>query len=353
MLYNNGLLVKKDIQEDKDEKENLDIFGKKKRKSGVIKDYVFNCLKKVLWKKNDNLLTIGEERALFDEYRENWDVLAFNKIVVTNLKFVVYLAKKFYKWLKSQYNCNDIYLDDLIQEWNIWLIKAAQKYVPDDNSRFLSYARHVIISNMYSYVTYKNHFFWSNNGRGVPKCKARQMEEYVKKFIQKNQREPQDEELEKFYKSEDSSSDYSVNIGYYKYLLQGALSIDTSFKELAKKSGEKHCKYIWGFWDLIGFDDWESDIKDLMIDVKLGEHQPMDGESLSCDINRALSILSERDQKIMKMLFGLDWYREYSLEEVSDYFGLTRERVRQIRENSFKDLREDDTVYKLLRDYMI
>jgi DNA-directed RNA polymerase specialized sigma subunit len=60
-------------------------------------------------------LNEDEEKILFKKYRKTGDKAALDKIILTNLRFVIYMAKHFYSGLKSQYNCNDIYLDDLIQ----------------------------------------------------------------------------------------------------------------------------------------------------------------------------------------------------------------------------------------------
>lgn len=346
MSENDELLTNKYV-EDVKESENSVFQGKKKRN---IKAYIFNDLKKVEGEKNDNLLTEDEEKELFDKYIKTWNKAAFDKIIVSNLRFVIYMAKHFLACLQKQYNCRDIYLEDLIQAWNIWLIKAAQKYIPDNKWRFVTYAQHSIKYSMIHYIKYDNRFFWSILEWGVPVCKVKKMSEYIENFIQKNQREPQDEELLNFY-SKDWSESFITNVQYYNNLVNGIISLDTNIKELSKKDDKLSHKIVWGMWDLFGSSDEETCLSDLLIDKDWEKWQPMDRESLIHDLNRVLNKLDEEQIKLIKMYYGLDWYKEYNLDELADYFRTTRERIRIKKEKILRIL-ENDIQTELLRKYI-
>ena len=238
--YNESLINKTEKEENKKKPEYFNIFGEKKRKKANIKDYIFNTLRQSPngWKNNPSA---EEEKKLFNKYIETWDKAIFDKIIATYLLFVTYIAKHFYIGLKNVYNCNDIFLDDLIQAWNIWLIKAAKNYNPNNNWRFLYYAQHIIKSSIIHYLKYENRFFSSGPEWWVPETKPRQMKKYIEKFIQENQRKPEDDELEYFYESKNFWYDYDnhYKVKYYKYILEGNLSLDTDIEELIKEALKK------------------------------------------------------------------------------------------------------------------
>lgn len=349
MSKNKESLTKEDEKEEKkDETKRLNIFGEKKKKKSNIRDYIFNDLKQPTdwWKDN---LSAEEEKKLFKKYRKTWDKVAFDKIVVTNLRFVVYMAKRFFSGLKTQYNCRDIYLDDLIQAWNIWLIKAAKKYVPGRKRRFLVYAQYVIKSSMMYYIMYENRFFWTGPEWGVPKIKVRQMNKYVESFIHENQREPQDEELEQFYEDNGSLWDYSTKVQYYKNVIDGILSLDMSVDELSQENNINEISWLWNF---IGSDDRETCMRDLLIDKELENLQSKEMDSLKYDLNILMHRLETRKREILEMSYGLNWHKKLDLDEIADYFMVTKNAISRQKQKAMETLKEDETVQMFLKKYL-
>ena len=352
MQKNQKLLT---VDEEKEEKKNEPrrpafLIDKKDRRN--IKDYIFNDLKITDTKWNKNLLDEDEEKKLFKKYRKTGNKAAFDKIIVSNLKFVIYMAKHFFMGLKTQYNCKDIYLDDLIQAWNIWLIKAAQKYIPKRGSRFLSYAQHVIKSSLIHYIKYENRFFWATSLYGVPDSKVTQMNKYVEDFLQENKREPDDEELQDFYRDdEDSLEDFSVNVWYYRHLTDGAVSLDMNVQELSRKEDKLTDKIRWWIYDLFASDDEEISMKDLLVDAKRENNDSMDMESLAYDIKRVLRKLDGRKERILKMWYWLDWYKKLDIEEIAYNLWLTTAAVRQQKQKALEIIR-DEIIPELLKKYL-
>ena len=343
------LATENEKEENKTDSKKSAFFTDKKKKRGNIKDYIFNDLKITDTKWNENLLNEDEEKILFKKYRKTGDKAALDKIILTNLRFVIYMAKHFYSGLKSQYNCNDIYLDDLIQAWNLWLIKAAERYVPKKDCRFLSYAQHVIKSSFMYYVKYENRFFWSTSVYGVPDSKVRQMNKYVEDFLQKNERDPDDEELKAFYRDRNSLENPSANVWYYRHLTDGVVSLDMNIQELSRKEDKLTDKIRWWIYDLFASDDEETCMKDLLIDIE--KKQPMEGESLAWDIDRILRRLDYRKREILKMYYWLGWYKAQDLEEIAYTFWIWIPAVRQQIEKAIRIMR-DEYILDVLKKYL-
>ena len=350
-MLNNKKHLNKWNNQQKNRLESSKFFTEKRRNRNNIREYIFNDLKKIEGEWNDDLLSWYEEVKLFKQYRKNWNKAAFDKIIVSNLKFVVYMAKHFYEGLKLQYNCRDIYLDDLVQVGNIWLIKAAQNFVPNWNCKFLSYAQHIIKSYFMNYVKSGNRFFWSNLYYGVPDCKLKQMNNYVKDFIQKNEREPQDEELEEFYEDKHMICDYTTNVRYYRNLIEGILSLDMNIEELSRSDDKMTNKIEWSMGGVFWLAEEETCIKDLLVDIESEKWEPLDRESLIDDLNRVLRKLGARKRKILEMYYGLNWHREHTFKEIADHYNLTHQRIQQEKRTAISIIR-DDIQPELLRKYL-
>ena len=351
MPKNQKLLTVDDNEENKNESRRPAFFIDKKDKRN-IKDYIFNDLKITNPKWNKNLLDEDEEKKLFKKYRKTGNKAAFDKIIVSNLRFVIYMAKHFFIGLKTQYNCRDIYLDDLIQAWNIWLIKAAQKYVPQKDCRFLTYAQHVIKSSFIRYIKYENRLFWATSVYGVPDSRVTRMTKYVEDFLQENKREPDDEELQNFYRDdEDSLEDFSANVWYYKQLTDGTVSLDMNIQELSRKEDKLTDKIRWWIYDLFASDDEETRIKDLLVDVKREDKDSVDMESLVYDINRVLRKLDDRKREILKMFYWLNWCKKLDIEEIAYNFWVTTAAVSQQKQRALEIIR-DEIIPNLLKKYL-
>ena len=345
------LTAENEKEENKNELRKSGFFVDKKKERRNIIDYIFNDLKITDTKWNKNLLDEDEEKKLFKKYKKTGNKAAFDKIIVSNLGFVIYMAKHFYLGLKTQYNCKDIHLGDLIQAWNIWLIKSVQKYVPKRGCRFLSYAQHIIKSNLIHYVKYENRFFWANSVYGVPDSKVKQMNKYVEDFLQENEREPEDEELQDFYRDENSFEDFSANVWYYKHLTDGTLSLDMNIQELSKIDDKLTNKIRWWISDLFASNDEEICMKDLLFDMERENKDLMERESLAYDINVILYKLDDRKREILRMWYWLDWYKVHDIEEIAYTFWVTTAAVRQQKEKAIKIIR-DEIIPNLLKKYL-
>jgi len=343
MSRKNILITENEKEENKNGvKKPAFLYDNKKERKNIV-DYIFNDLKITRTKWNKNLLDKDEEMKLFKKYRKKGDKAAFDKLVVSNLRFVVYMAKHFYMGLKSQSSCKDVYLDDLIQAWNIWLIRAVENYVPKKGCRFLSYAQHVIKSELIHYIKYENRFFWANSVYGVPDSKVKQMNKYIEEFLQENQRDPDDEELQDFYRGDDVMADFSANVWYYRHLTDGTVSLDMNVQELSRREDKLTDKIRWWISELFASDDEETCIKDLLVDIEWESKEPMEMESLAYDIDRVLHQLDEKKRKILEMWFWLNWYKPHDIEEIAYKFWITRSAISQHKLKAIEIIRDELT----------
>jgi RNA polymerase primary sigma factor len=239
-----------------------------------------------------------EEVELAQRIRKG-DHDALEKLVCANLRFVVTVAK--------QYQNQGLSLADLINEGNIGLIKAAAKFDETRGFKFISYAvwwiRQSILQALaeQSYLVHK-----PMNQVGL----VNKISKAIALFEQGNERRPSAHELEEMLDVPAEKIDEAL-------LTSGhSVSMDAPFVD-----GEDN-----SLLDVIPNDDSPMADNGLI------------AESLSKDLDRALSTLTDRERDIVRMFFGIGC-REMTLEEIADKFGLTRERVRQIKERAIRRLR--------------
>ena len=258
----------------------------------------------------ESFISIEEEIELPPLIRKG-DTMAMNKLVRANLRFVVSVAK--------QYQNQGLPLTDLISEGNIGLIKAAEKFDETRGFKFISYAvwwiRQSILQALSEQAkTIRLPLNQHGNLNKIAKITA--------KFEQMHERKPSIEEL-------------SEEIGISTESLSEALkvagkstSIDAPFRE-----GE------------------ESSLLDVLVnDNALDTDSKLISESLSNDINRLLNSLHERERDIVKSFFGIGC-QEKTLDEIGENMGLTRERVRQIKEKAIRRLKVSDRS-NILKSYL-
>lgn len=246
----------------------------------------------------EELLTVDEEVELSQRIRKG-DRKALDRLVKSNLRFVVSVAK--------QYQNQGLALPDLINEGNVGLIKAAEKFDETRGFKFISYAVWWIRQTILQALAEQSRIVRLplNQVSAVNK-----INKAITKFEQEYERKPSAEELAELVDElPEKISDSMRASGRH-------VSVDAPFAE-----GEDNC----------------------LLDVMTNTDAPMAdnnlvSESLATEISRALGILSEREKDIIIMSFGIN-QREMTLEEIGDKFGLTRERVRQIREKAIKKLR--------------
>ena len=258
----------------------------------------------------EDLITVEEEVELAQQIRKG-NRQALEKLTRANLRFVVSVAK--------QYQNQGLSLPDLINEGNLGLIKAAEKFDETRGFKFISYAVWWIRQSILQALAEQSRIV------RLPLNQVGSLNKISKafsKFEQENERRPSAEELAE----------------------QLDLPVDKVVDSL-KVSG-RHISVDAPFVD--GEDN-------SLLDVLVNDDSPMAdntlvNESLSREIDRALSTLSEREKEIIQMFFGIGM-QEMTLEEIGDKFGLTRERVRQIKEKAIRRLKQNSRS-KLLKSYL-
>lgn len=261
----------------------------------------------------ESLLTDDQEVDLARRVREG-DALALEKMVKANLRFVVSVAK--------QYQNQGLQLSDLINEGNLGLIKAAQKFDETRGFKFISYAVWWIRQSVLQALVEQSRIIrLPLNKVGSYNKITRTMYE----FEQKYQREPSNEELEDILKINKREIDEIIR-GAHKHV-----SMDAPFAS---------------------DDEDQSSLYDVIQDEDAsGSDKQMVKESLKVEIKKALNVLPKRDAEIVSCYFGLKGEVHMTLEEIGKRFDLTRERVRQIKERSLRRLRKT-TTSKSLKTYL-
>jgi RNA polymerase primary sigma factor len=230
------------------------------------------------------------------------DKLAAEELVVKNLRFVISVAK--------QYATDKISLEDLVNEGNIGLIKAVDKFDPNKGYKFISFAVWYVRKLIMEYV--------SNYGKTVriPANRINELSKlnkYVSVVEQKNCHKADIEEVITEFSKEMDSEDFVLLNSLNNF------SIDSLDREIHSEDGNS------------------TSVSDLMFDEDADKTDYLLGKTdVKSEINIALSTLKPRNKKIMEMLFGLNGYQPMTLQEVGDEIGLTREMVRQIKEKSLK-----------------
>ena len=258
------------------------------------------------------LISIDEEIELAQKIKKGGPEgeRAKNKLVTANLRFVVSVAK--------QYQHQGLTLTDLIDEGNIGLIKAAQKFDETRGFKFISYAVWWIRQSILQAIAEQSRIV------RLPLNQVGSLNNHeINKFEQENQRHPSVSELSEVTKLDEEKIGQSLAADGHH------VSIDAPFQD-----GEDNC----------------------MLDVMpSGEDsrtdRVVDHESMALELNTVLSkVLKEREITIIRECFGIGCH-EKGLEEIGDQLGLTRERVRQIREKSIAKLRESGNA-KILMKYL-
>ena len=255
----------------------------------------------------EDLITVEEELSWLKSRRAT---KALDKLTRANLRFVVSVAKNQNQGLS---------LPDLINEGNLGLIKAAEKFDETRGFKFISYAVWWIRQSILQALAEQSRIV------RLPLNQVGSLNKINKafqKFEQENERRPSAEELAK-------ELDVPVEKVSDSLKVSGRhVSMDAPFVE-----GEDN-----SLLDVLVNDDAPDADETLM------------KESLQKEIERALSTLTERESDIIKMFFGIGC-QEMTLEEIGDKFQLTRERVRQIKEKAIRRLRQDSRC-KLLKSYL-
>jgi len=258
----------------------------------------------------EELITVEEEVELAQRIKKG-DQAALEKLTRANLRFVVSVAK--------QYQNQGLSLPDLINEGNLGLIKAAEKFDETRGFKFISYAVWWIRQSILQALAEQSRIV------RLPLNQVGSLNKINKafsKFEQEHERKPSPEELaDSLELPADKVSDTLRVSGRH-------VSVDAPFVD-----GEDNS----------------------LLDVLVNNDSPnadrtLIQESLAREIHRALATLTEREADIIRLFFGIGC-QEMTLEEIGERFGLTRERVRQIKEKAIRRLRQDSRS-KLLKSYL-
>ena len=253
------------------------------------------------------MIGTDEEAELAREIRDG-NQEALERLVLANLRFVVSVAK--------QYQGQGLGLIDLINEGNVGLITAAQKFDETRGFKFISYAVWWIRQSLLQALAENSRLVRLplNQVGNVSKVNR-----FYNKFVQKNERRPSTEEIAE------------------------ALGVDPDKVDGALLSSGKHVSM-----DAPLADDEDSCLLDLMENRdQTTADAALASESLAQDLDMALSKLPEREGKILRMFYGIKTM-PLGLEEIGEKLHLSRERVRQIKEKGLALLRkaQKDSVLK-------
>ena len=258
----------------------------------------------------EDLITVEEEVELAQRIRKG-DQEALDKLTKANLRFVVSVAK--------QYQNQGLSLPDLINEGNLGLIKAAEKFDETRGFKFISYAVWWIRQSILQALAEQSRIVrLPLNQVGS----LNKINKALQRFEQEHERTPSPEELASELEFPREKVTDTLRVAGRH------ISVDAPFAD-----GEDNS----------------------LLDVLVNTDSPnadrgLINESLATEVDRALETLTERERDIIKYFFGIGC-SEMTLEEIGEKFDLTRERVRQIKEKAIRRLRQSSRS-KLLKSYL-
>ena len=258
------------------------------------------------------MISVDEEIELAQKIRKGGreGERAKEKLVKANLRFVVSVAK--------QYQHQGLGLTDLIDEGNIGLVKAAEKFDETRGFKFISYAVWWIRQSILQAIAEQSRIVRLplNQVGALSKINSE-----ISKFEQKNQRRPSVQELSSLTNIDETKIDQTIKADNHH------MSIDAPFQE----------------------DDDNSMADVLASGEDSRADKQVDYESMAKELDTVLrNVLKDREITIVRECFGIGCH-EKGLEEIGDQLGLTRERVRQIREKSIVKLRESGYAKLLIK----
>lgn len=252
-----------------------------------------------------------QENQMFREYLLTKNSVLKDTIVKSNMRFVFSAAKAFT-------NDPETVLD-LTMEGMVGLLEAFDKFDPQTNNSFLSFANHYVYKYMVDYTHGSEHVKRSKDF--LLKSKTSRVKEA---FFAENGRYPSDEEVIRIIREK-----YGIDVRKEDYI-----------REITVTSLDGVCTYTADDEPIALIDSPE------FIEQSGSFHtnrfiEEIENEDVNSKVSAYLSVLSERDQLIMKKLFGIGYYREFTPEEVADEFEMTVARVNQIKKEAIDKIKKN------------
>ena len=269
------------------------------------------ALEKYLQEISKETMISAEEEVELAQRIKKGDQKALEKLTKANLRFVVSVAK--------QYQNQGLSLPDLINEGNLGLLKAAERFDETRGFKFISYAVWWIRQSILQAISEQSRIVRLplNQVGSVNKINRE-----INRFEQLNERRPSVDEIAEKVDLPQDKIDEAMNINGHQ------ISVDAPF-----------------------IDGEDNSLLDVMAnnDAPMADKSLVD-ESLKSEIQTALNALNERERNVVEASYGIN-QPELTLEEIGSKFGLTRERVRQIKEKAIRKLRNSKT-NKFLKTYL-
>lgn len=259
----------------------------------------------------EELITADEEVTLAQKIHQG-DQQALEKLCKANLRFVVSVAK--------QYQNQGLSLPDLINEGNLGLIKAAQRFDETRGFKFISYAVWWIRQSILQALAEQSRIV------RLPLNQVGSLNKIKKESSR----------LEQKFERPPSSDEIAEALEIPEYKIDAALKISTRYVSMDAPLTE------------------DEDMK--LIDIFVDDDAPFTDaglmrESLAREIQRSLSTLTEKERDVVNLYYGIGMSHGLTLEEIGAKFDLTRERVRQIKEKAIRRLKHTSRS-KLLKSYL-
>lgn len=261
-------------------------------------------------------ITPEEEVKLAKQIRQG-NQKALDKLTKANLRFVVSVAKK--------YQNQGLSLPDLIQEGNLGLIKAAQRFDETKNVKFISHAVHWIRQSIRQALTEQSRLVRIPGNKIADENRIKKI---YSAFEQEHEREPSTEELAELLEIEEENVSNTLGISTRHVSLDAPLSKEENSGTLLDTTEDKN--------------------------IKKTDNALVRDESLRIEIDRALKTLPFRQRAhgdMFRLLFGIGTEFPMSPEDVADRYGLTAERVRQIEDEVLVKIKGNSRLKKLLGQY--
>ncbi len=246
------------------------------------------------------LITPEREKEL-GALAQKGDENAVQELARANLRFVISVAKK--------YQNRGVSLTDLIQEGNVGLVTAARKFDPDQGVKFISYAvwwiRQAILASL------------ANHGRAV-RVPLNRASDLARIFREK-------ERLKQELRREPTSEELGLATELTPELVESLQTLNAAEIRLDAPIGDSE----------------DSQLVERFVSEEASEPElEVEGRLMGEIISEALETLEPRDAKVLRLYFGLEGEREHTLEEIGNMLGVTRERIRQLRDRALRRLRE-------------